>query len=60
MEAYNEIPSDIPRSGWVLNRSLVIDGIPRPPFSLEQLEVLPGVVGSLKLLRRAQGFALSS
>jgi D-glycero-D-manno-heptose 1,7-bisphosphate phosphatase len=41
----------------VLNRALVVDGVPRPPASLVQLEILPGVSESLALLRNA-GFRL--
>ena len=41
----------------VLNRTLVRDGIPHPPSSLQQLETLPGVGESLRRLSQA-GFAL--
>lgn len=41
----------------VLNRAFVVDGVPRPPASLVQLEILPGVAKSLALLRNA-GFRL--
>jgi D-glycero-D-manno-heptose 1,7-bisphosphate phosphatase len=41
----------------VLNRALVVDGVPRPPTSLARLEILPGVAESLAQLRGA-GFRL--
>src|ERR1700726_3806371 len=41
----------------VLNRARVIDGVPRPPASLAELEILPGVPKALALLRAA-GFRL--
>jgi D-glycero-D-manno-heptose 1,7-bisphosphate phosphatase len=41
----------------VLNRALVVDGVPHPPACLAQLEVLPGVAESFTLLRIA-GFRL--
>lgn len=41
----------------VLNRTFVVNGVPHPPSSLGELEILPGVVEATKLLREA-GFAL--
>jgi D-glycero-D-manno-heptose 1,7-bisphosphate phosphatase len=41
----------------VLNRSVVRDGKPYPPRSLDELEILPGVPEALGLLREA-GFLL--
>ncbi len=41
----------------VLNRAWVRDGIPHPPASLEELEILPGVVAALSALKAA-GYAL--
>ena len=41
----------------VLNRSVVRDGKPHPPHSVEELEVLPGVVGAVGRLAAA-GFLL--
>lgn len=40
-----------------LNRAYVSEGIPRPPRSLEELELLPGVVQAVARLRAA-GFVL--
>jgi D-glycero-D-manno-heptose 1,7-bisphosphate phosphatase len=37
----------------VLNRAYVAKGVPHPPSSLDQLEVLPGVVDACRLLRQA-------
>ncbi len=37
----------------VLNRAFVIDGVPHPPSSLDELEVLPGVEEACRLLRGA-------
>ena len=37
----------------VLNRAFVVDGVPHPPASLDQLEILPGVAESLARLRGA-------
>ena len=36
----------------VINKSLLVDGIPTPPRSLEQLKVLPGVIAGLEILRK--------
>ncbi len=41
----------------VLNCAIVVDGVPRPPASLDQLEILPGVVEACATLRDA-GFCL--
>src|SRR5882724_11724616 len=41
----------------VLNRAIVRDGLPYPPASLDELEVLPGVPESLRELKDA-GFLL--
>jgi D-glycero-D-manno-heptose 1,7-bisphosphate phosphatase len=41
----------------VLNRALVQNGRPKPPESLDELEILPGVPEALAQLRAA-GFAL--
>src|SRR5215211_7083432 len=41
----------------VLNRAFIVDGVPHPPASVAQLEVLPGVVDACRLLREA-GFLL--
>jgi D-glycero-D-manno-heptose 1,7-bisphosphate phosphatase len=41
----------------VINRIQLRDGVPRPPASVEDLEVLPGVAEALSALRAA-GFAL--
>jgi D-glycero-D-manno-heptose 1,7-bisphosphate phosphatase len=35
----------------VLNRARVVDGVPHPPASLAELEILPGVEEALTLLR---------
>jgi len=43
----------------VLNRTLVIDGIPHPPATVEELELLPGVPDALRILA-ARGFMLLS
>ncbi len=37
----------------VLNRAFLIDGVPHPPSSLDELEVLPGVEEACRLLREA-------
>jgi D-glycero-D-manno-heptose 1,7-bisphosphate phosphatase len=37
----------------VLNRALVHDGRPYPPLRLEELEILPGVLEALDVLRRS-------
>lgn len=37
----------------VLNRALVRDGVPHPPASAADLEILPGVTEALERLRRA-------
>jgi D-glycero-D-manno-heptose 1,7-bisphosphate phosphatase len=36
----------------VLNRSVLIDGVPKPPTSLEEVEILPGVIEAIQYLRR--------
>ncbi|MEO6726885.1 MAG: HAD family hydrolase [Blastocatellia bacterium] len=41
----------------VINRAIVRDGVPHPPASLAELEVLPGVPEALELLA-ARGFVL--
>lgn len=41
----------------VINRSLVREGIPRPPASLQDLEILPSVPAALSALK-AHGYAL--
>ncbi len=41
----------------VLNRALVRDGLPYPPHDISELEILPGVVDALSLLKAA-GFIL--
>ena len=41
----------------VLNRAPVVDGVPRSPLSLDDLEILPGVPGALARLKAA-GYAL--
>lgn len=41
----------------VINRAIVVDGRPRPPASLDELEVLPGVRDAIARLRAA-GFAI--
>jgi D-glycero-D-manno-heptose 1,7-bisphosphate phosphatase len=41
----------------VINRTRVRDGVPRPPASVQELEILPGVAEALRALR-AQGYAL--
>jgi D-glycero-D-manno-heptose 1,7-bisphosphate phosphatase len=41
----------------VINKSLLIDGLPRPPENLDQLEILPGVDKALKMLK-LNGFLL--
>ncbi len=41
----------------VLNRSLLVDGIPRPPDSVAELELLPGVEEACRALHEA-GLAL--
>ena len=42
--------------GGVLNRTWVREGIPHPPASLEELEILPGVPEALNALKAA-GYA---
>src|SRR5256885_55628 len=37
----------------VINRTHVIDGVPHPPQSVEQCEVLPGVPEALAMLKAA-------
>jgi D-glycero-D-manno-heptose 1,7-bisphosphate phosphatase len=41
----------------VINRAIVREGVPRPPASLEYLEILPGVAEALGVLK-ANGYAL--
>jgi D-glycero-D-manno-heptose 1,7-bisphosphate phosphatase len=41
----------------VLNRTLLREGVPRPPASLAELEILPGVAQALNALR-ASGYSL--
>ena len=41
----------------VINRAVVCEGKPYPPGNLDQMEILPGVLGALVLLREA-GFML--
>lgn len=41
----------------VINRAIVLDGKPYPPTNMEELEILPGVLESLKILKSA-GFLL--
>jgi len=41
----------------VINRALIRDGLPYPPNSLDELEILPGVTESLRLLKKS-GFLL--
>jgi len=41
----------------VINRALVRDGVPHPPASVQDLEILPGVAEALSALR-AHGYAL--
>ena len=38
----------------VINKSLLVNGIPTPPSSLEQLQILPGVIEGLDLLRKKE------
>jgi D-glycero-D-manno-heptose 1,7-bisphosphate phosphatase len=38
----------------VINKSLVVNGIPTPPRSLDQLEILPGVIEGLEILRKCE------
>jgi len=35
----------------VLNRSILLDGIPKPPTSIEEVEILDGVVEAIQILR---------
>jgi D-glycero-D-manno-heptose 1,7-bisphosphate phosphatase len=35
----------------VLNRSLMIDGIPKPPTSVEDVEILAGVIEAIQILK---------
>lgn len=37
----------------VLNKSFLVNGIPTPPTSLEQLQILPGVIEGLELFRKS-------
>jgi D-glycero-D-manno-heptose 1,7-bisphosphate phosphatase len=37
----------------VLNRAFVVDGVPHPPASVAELEILPGVTEALEALRKA-------
>lgn len=36
----------------VLNRSLLLEGVPRPPISVEDVEILPGVIEAIQILKR--------
>jgi D-glycero-D-manno-heptose 1,7-bisphosphate phosphatase len=38
----------------VLNRAIVVDGVPHPPLALADLEILPGVRDACELLRAAR------
>lgn len=38
----------------VINKSLLVNGIPTPPRSLEQLQILPGVNEGLEILRKSE------
>jgi len=38
----------------VINKSLVLNGIPTSPRSLDQLEILPGVIEGLEILRKSE------
>lgn len=35
----------------VLNRSLLIDGVPKPPTSVEEVEILTGVIEAIQILK---------
>jgi D-glycero-D-manno-heptose 1,7-bisphosphate phosphatase len=35
----------------VLNRAILLDGIPKPPYSIEEVEILDGVVEAIQILR---------
>ncbi len=35
----------------VINHSVIIDGVPKPPASVEQVEIIEGVVDSIQLLK---------
>ena len=37
----------------VLNETAVVDGVPRPPATLSDLKILPGVVEACTILRTA-------
>ncbi|MEI7818403.1 MAG: hypothetical protein WCI45_14550, partial [Desulfuromonadales bacterium] len=39
----------------VLNRSILIDGVPTPPINLSQVEILEGVFEAIKIFK-AQDF----
>ena len=41
----------------VINRALIRDGLPYPPNSLDELEILPGIPESLRILKES-GFLL--
>jgi D-glycero-D-manno-heptose 1,7-bisphosphate phosphatase len=36
----------------VLNRSPIIGGVPRPPASISEVEILPGVIEALQILKK--------
>jgi D-glycero-D-manno-heptose 1,7-bisphosphate phosphatase len=36
----------------VLNQSMLIEGVPKPPNSVEDVEILPGVVEAIQILRQ--------
>ena len=35
----------------VINKSVVIDGVPRPPYKIDEIQLLEGVQEAVKLLR---------
>jgi len=36
----------------VLNRSMLLDGVPKPPKFIEDVEILEGVVEAIQILKR--------
>lgn len=38
----------------VLNQSMLIEGVPKPPISIEDVEILPGVVEAIQVLKKYQ------
>jgi D-glycero-D-manno-heptose 1,7-bisphosphate phosphatase len=38
----------------VINRALVVEGVPHPPNSLDEVEILPGVIQAVKVLKKYQ------